>query len=387
MSITRFGAASTAAVLPTSDVTLRLPPSAVTQAFPDNPLNNFRLAVFTDEGGRAIKRSRIEDDGVDVSILGGHFIAPSIKTSDITPQPGTSVVNIDGDVWMDGGLFTQSIASIPGSGTNEVSIDSNVSIDGDLEVTEEMKSATVQTITVHAPDLTLLYINNPPGIEITGPVNIKSSNVTLGATTASNYVLPSSRGTQGQILTAAAGDATQWATINTLPVAIATGANQTLLSTNTTGGLAWTAVVSLRAQKTVESTPPTGTQIVITTTGSNILSSIGLNSFNPTGPVANIPAGITYTGPFARTYFISISFDVVTDNKDSPTIEFYLQLLTPQSILARKFVELKNGVFRNIDLAAVGVLSSGQIIELGAVSSIANHTCRIHNPTVNFFMM
>lgn len=327
-----------------------------------SPSNINALAQMVDEDGRTIKRSRVYDD--------------------------QTTIELKSDSVLFGGSSENYISMLNGS-----IIGRNIEVE-EVKFKDSSNSFIKSEFDVEAyiPDGKLV-VTSAGGIESMAGINCSTltsaDGPLIGPSTLNNYKLPTTRGTSGQVIQAGSGNSTAWTTLTRLlPSAIATSANQTLLSTDAVGGLAWTPVVSLRAYRSTETIPPTGVSITLAAgTSTDILQNIGLNVFSPSGPVSNNPNGITYTGAFTRTFFCSISFDVITATNDQPTITFSLEnVQSPSVIYGIKFVQIQKDVFRNIDLAGVSTLPTNGQISLRALSTIAQ-TIRIHNANVSFIMM
>jgi len=327
------------------------------EASPDN-VN--ALTQMIDEDGRTIKRSRVYDDSVLVDIKSDSVNFGALPEYKVTVNNGiVSAQYFEASDYK----FRDSSNYLAQS---EFDIEAFIP-DGKLVVTSAGG------------------ILCPGGIECD---QVKSTNgPNIGPSIASNYVLPQTRGTSGQAILAGTGSSTAWTTLRQLPSTIATAANQTLLSTDTVGGLAWQGVSQLRAYNGDGTIPPVGVQVSLTTTSTNISGSLGMNIVNALNSLTLSSTGCLYSGAFSRQFSISFMCDLVTEIKDDTTFAFYLILVeAPQTTFGQKVITLKNNVFRTVDLTASGTLNPNTRIGIFALSSPAA-TCRIHNASLSLIMM
>ena len=320
-----------------------------------SPLNTNAYVSFSDESGLNVKRSRYSDDSIDtidskVTVTENKL---GYTSSNYPPEVGDiHLTTFDGNIECQD-LKTQTVILQNGSELNSAESDVTLSVPG-------------------------------------GTFNLNSSGLYIGSN-VNGYTMPINRGLTGQVLmqTNSTGSVGFVTPTNELPATIAAGANYTLLSTNSTGGLAWTPVSFLRAYRGTETLPsPTGSQISFTANVStDILQDVGLTTNIAGGSLSLSANGVLYSGSFARHFIASFSCDIVTSTNDNSVFAFRLENVnSPSIIYATSFVQLQKDVYRSVDLLGVSSLPVNNTISV-RVTSTQTTTFRVYNPNLSVIMM
>jgi hypothetical protein len=479
-------------------------PNGVLQLNPDSPDNTNAVPVMTDSTGRVLKRSRISDDGLVVSVVSDSFnVTGNTTTSFIESTTGAQIgtdemgytlpaergstgelmhlgadgklewssktlyMNVDPEdlpsktvfnsgiecvdiecedidskivnctnVKFGGGIYGDNWYALPSATLRIFAEDGGTEIRGEVTVTQDLLCqgqvqstdglsigatptnytfpstrgltgqslqlmSTGDTAWITYPSLsrvstleskTLNISSVFTGVDLTlfsGKVEAESFRVSGGGT-VNRYTLPLVRGTQGQFLIAdgATGENCTFSSKNVLPDINATSANQTLMSTNASGGYAWTQPGTASMWRNVtETVPPTGTQVPVNTIKTNFLATVTNARFS-NGVATFFPPNnfIAYNGVFTRSFTATFSCDIQGDNKDNPTIALSLENQTSAIILSRSHAQIVNNAFRHFTLTGTGTVDTNDRLVV-FISANTTSTCVIHNANFTFTCM
>ena len=309
---------------------------------------------------------------------------------------------------------TQNISSIEvgeeDPGITEVN--GNLYISGDVEVQSSITFGNLAAISASNDDIKL--------------APYQTGKVRIGNLSTTDYTLPDTRGTLGQVLMVTAtgtsfedapttdlttlnnktqhltaiatparstfagalttqGSITIEDTVNTrsyiFPVLGPTAANQTLISTNTTGTLAWVSPSRILHYSSELVAVPVAFAANVEVA---VLPWMNVN-LAPTG-ISVTAAGYTYNagGVSPRVYYLD--FRVNIENGTNTDTEVTLYLRRSINEVSKTIFNVKKGQVAFPSLCAVSTLSAGESLSIFAKATTAI-TLQIYSPNTSLFMM
>lgn len=291
-------------------------------------------------------------------------------------------------------------------------------VSGNLEISDNIEVQTSITF----GNLAAISMNNND-IKLTPAT---SGKVIIGELPTTEYSLPDTKGTLGQVLTVTAtgtsfqnapttdlttlnnktqhltaitapavstfagaltarGNITVEDTVNTrsysFPVLGPTVANQTLLSSNATGALAWVSPSSILHSR---NTAVPLAVVFAANVEVAVLPWMNLTS-TPTG-ISTTAAGYTYNvgGLSPRLFYLDFRVNISNETKNDTEVTLYLRRGVNE--VSKTIFNARQNQVAYPSLCAVSTLSAGESLSIFCKSSIAL-TLQIYSPNTSMFMM
>lgn len=343
-----------------------------------------KLLKLIDDRLSQLPQSSYDDTGLTTRVEDLEFNTQNISSVEVGEEdPGITQVSgnleITGNVEVSSSITFGNLAAISVSGQNDINLvpyqSGKVKI-GNLSTTDyslpDTRGTLGQVLTVTA---TGTSFENAPTTDLTTLNNKTQHLTTVAAPAVSTFA--GALTVQGNINVEDTVNARSYS----FPVLGPTVANQTLLSTNTTGALSWVSPSSILHSR---NTAVPLAVVFAANVEVAVLPWMNVTSA-PTG-ISNTAAGYTYNaGSISpRLFYLDFRVNIANDTKTDTEVTIYLRRGVTE--VSKTIFNVKNGQVAFPSLCAVSTLSAGESLSIFCKSTIAL-TLQIYSPNTSMFMM